>query len=196
MKLFLTSLPLGKVGRSDVDHTVAHRTVMGVFESGMGPNPRSQFGVLFRIEPEFARILVQSQHPPLPSQIEALGGQTKAWEAAEIPASERVRYRIDIAALRRTGKAEKRIPASDIGTWWIGVARQHGLELEGAVNDHVIGLRDARRASVALAQPRLRIARISGIARVIEPARLHRAITQGLGRSRAYGCGLLSVTYF
>jgi CRISPR system Cascade subunit CasE len=190
MRRYLTAFPLTKAGRALDDPSAAHRTVMGIFPSGLGPGSRATGRILYRVEPSFGRILVQSVIGPLATQVEALDLVVREEGTPELAEGVVVRYRIDAAAVERTKRAERRVPASELGTWWQPLAQRHGLDLIGPPGEHLLGVRDHQSGDK---QPRLRVASFSGTAMVNNVDLVDAAVCSGVGRSRSYGCGLLSV---
>lgn len=190
MTTHLTVFPLERSGAANRDHAAAHRTVMCLFAENLGDSPRSNSSTLFRVESDFGRILVQSTLAPERDQVDVLGLQVRECETTDFPTGTRVRYRIDVAAVRRTGRQERRVPAAEVGQWWQDLARRNGLQLEGPAAEHLLGIDD--RTSTG-SQPHMRVARLSGTAIVADADALTHAMRHGVGRAKSYGCGLLSV---
>lgn len=189
MNVFWSTIPLAKARRARSDHLSAHRTVMGLFPP-LGESPRAEAGVLFRVEPAFSRLLIQSSTPPSEDQLDRLGGECKTVDVAEVAHSGRtIRYRVDVAAVRRRGRTERRLTTEEIPEWWEELAGKSGLALHGDPLSHLQGVTER---SAKGPQPHLRVAQLDGVAEVSEPDELLRSLTGGIGRARSYGCGLLT----
>ncbi|MEZ5323157.1 MAG: type I-E CRISPR-associated protein Cas6/Cse3/CasE [Microthrixaceae bacterium] len=189
MKVFLSTVPLARAGRSRSHHQVAHRTVMGLFPP-LGDHARSEAAVLFRIEPAFSRILVQSTTPPSDHQLASLKGEVRTADLGLITAARVIQYRIDVAAVERTGRTERRLSSAAIPAWWAVLAERSGLEIQEPFEAHLMGTTE-RRAKAG-PQPQLRLASLAGTARITDSERALHVLVHGIGRAKAYGCGLLS----
>lgn len=214
---WLTRLVLNPAHRQthyDLGNAAAlHRRVMTLVPDQLGNQPRAQAGVLFRIEPDTPHhttgapkapvILVQTQVPPDTSRLP--GGyatQTLTRNMQPMLTALRpglpVRYRLLGNAVRRCG------PNSTVGKWK-QVIPLHGAEADQwwAERSHTSGLTlltttSEKAASVSTRHDdTTRINRSAvlyeGTATVRDPGALRTALLQGIGRSKSYGCGLLSL---
>ena len=188
MNVILTAFPLSKMPNTARNHTTLHKAVMGLFPP-LGDNPRAEAGVLFRVETEHGRVLIQSTAVPSPQQLTEVGAPSKSISIGTLAEGTEFNYRIDVAAVRRIRKVERRLSSSEIPDWWADLAGRHGFELLGDSSGHLISTEDRTSSS---AQPHLRVATLEGIGRVTHPDSFHAAQVNGVGRAKAYGCGLLS----
>ena len=186
--------PLNKHARRDIASPYEmHRSVCRLFDS-----QARHASSLWRWEPEpdhGAVALVQSQGDPDIERMEP------GWGTLEGPIRidrhlERltdgllVEYRIVVNAVfieRATGK-RKAVPRSQMADWWVEKAeRCAGMK---AAADSLAFLRDSAPIK---GRGELVTARLDGIAEVCDADLLRHAILKGVGRARAFGCGLLTV---
>ncbi|MFF0446702.1 type I-E CRISPR-associated protein Cas6/Cse3/CasE [Streptomyces sp. NPDC004609] len=194
------------------DAAALHRRVMRLVPDGLGDAPRARAGVLFRIEPDSSAtadgpsapmVLVQTQvHPdtgrlPVGYVTRARTRDMGAMLGALRPGLP-VRYRILGNAVRRcgpnstAGKWKQVIPlhGAEADQWWADRAGTSGLDL--------LTTRSEKAAAVSTRHDRAaRINRAAvlfeGTATVRDPEALRSALLLGIGRSKSYGCGLLSL---
>lgn len=161
-----------------------HRLVMRGFPGSPSKTPRADWNILYRIDGRF--ILVQSDIAP--NWGEAL--PTEAWETRKydvgIAPGERYRFRMTVNPV--TQREGKRTPIT-VESWL--ERRDIGAELS-VQSTHYHTIRDysgsqSRHPIVVEA------CTVEGLLTVADCSRLEQVIRSGLGRSRAYGCGLLSV---
>ena len=182
-------LYLSRFTRPD-GHGSLHRYVMAGFPDDLGPDPRKQAGVLFRVDNE--SILVQSvEKPKWPKAYEA---QVKLeFKPSLLKVGERYRFRLglnSVAQSNRDGRCRRYpVPAVD----WLA-AREDRLGATFEVrqvrvqkhHDHV------RREHYARSFP-IEVSVVDGYLTVTHSQRLADAMVNGIGREKAYGCGLLSL---
>lgn len=91
----------------------------------------------------------------------------------------------------KRGKVVPHVTPEQQLAWLDGVAERHGFRvLQGAVT---------RRRDLSFTKSRggprvtLRTAQFDGSLQVTDPEELRRTLAQGIGRGRAYGCGLLTL---
>jgi CRISPR system Cascade subunit CasE len=171
-------------------HGSLHRYVMAGFPGDLGPDPRKQAGALFRVDGK--SILVQSvEKPKWPKAYEA---QVKLeFKPSLLKVGERYRFRLGInsvAQSNRDGRCRRYpVPAVD----WLS-AREDRLGATFEVrqvrvqkhHDHV------RREHYARSFP-IEVSVVDGYLTVTHSQRLADAMVNGIGREKAYGCGLLSL---
>ncbi|MER5631824.1 type I-E CRISPR-associated protein Cas6/Cse3/CasE [Streptomyces nitrosporeus] len=187
-----------------------HRRVMSLFPSDAGPDPRARFGVLFRTEdtPAGPHLLIQSAHEPDPSRLPDGYGTTLTRPLDALIAAIRpgltVRYRCAASPVRKPGATTRAlhnlppvIPLTGAAAdeWWLRQADQSGLKPLTHHSRPLDAARGERRPAGALAQ-RIRHARtqFNGTAAIIDTDLLKAAVLNGIGRGKAYGCGLLSIS--
>ena len=104
-----------------------------------------------------------------------------------------IRYRIVISPtkdIRINGRNHKRrisIPRAEIPEWWGHKAEAAGLRLTD------LGEPAIAMGSATLKRGKIPVVRIDGQAQIENPDRLRESILTGIGRGKAYGCGLLTV---
>ena len=182
-------LYLSRFARPDGDVSL-HRYVMSGYPKDLGPDPRKQAGVLFRVDNK--SILVQStMKPKWPKSYEA---QVKLeFKADLLNVGERYRFRFglnSVAQSNRDGRCRRYpVPPSQ----WLA-ARKEMLgatfdirKVESMVlHDHV------KREHYTRSFP-IEVSVIDGYLTVTDSRRLAQAMVNGIGREKAYGCGLLSL---
>lgn len=191
MKAVWSVVPLAKTGRSRSDFRCAHTTVMGLFPP-LSDEPRALARVLFRVEPEFSRLLIQSSVPASLPQLETLAGGSRTVDLAKLTRQDYVRYRLDFHAVARHGRRERPLNREEAVVRWESLSEQRGLQLVGLAEDDLLRCED-RKTRTRSGPDRLRVASFSGIARVADPTALLVSLQSGVGRAKSYGCGLLTV---
>ncbi|MET9796262.1 type I-E CRISPR-associated protein Cas6/Cse3/CasE [Nocardiopsis alba] len=193
--------------RRDLGSAVGmHHRLMSLFPDGAGQNARQTFGVLFRVEdtPRGPQILLQSNTEPELSRLPMHYGANQTKELSPLldalEAGRYVRYRIAANAVRRPGHTTKAkndvnsvVPllGKEAEEWWIRQAEASGLTI------HRLGSQtlDAARGERKEGQHKIRHARtlFEGTARITDACLLRERTITGIGRGKAYGCGLLSL---
>ena len=182
-------LYLSRFARPDGDVSL-HRYVMSGYPKDLGPDPRKQAGALFRVDG--GSILVQSVEKP--KWPKAYGAEVKLeFKAGLLKVGERYRFRLglnSVAQSNRDGRCRRYpVPASQ----WLA-AREERLGATFEVrqvrvqkhHDHV------RREHYTRSFP-IEVSVVDGYLTVTHADRLAQAMVNGIGREKAYGCGLLSL---
>lgn len=187
-----------------------------------GDEPGRERDFVFRVDRRDGRpeVLAYAPRPPVSADLwdvtskpfapDLRHGDRLRFRVRINPVVQRQRRRIDIVydALRRAreltasefGDAVKELPDRLIlaqkhgATWFADRAPGLGLELEGAVT--VADYRNERlhkRSGGRNAEFRLSSLDLSGYARVLDPEAVRRALARGVGRGKAYGCGMLLI---
>ncbi|MEV6013464.1 type I-E CRISPR-associated protein Cas6/Cse3/CasE [Streptomyces sp. NPDC051976] len=202
-----------------------HRTVMNLVPDGLGPDPRAQAGVLFRLETDTVGapvVLVQTRMPPTPDRLpegyaDAAVRPMDALLNALRPGL-LLRYRIAANAVRRcgpqstAGRWKQAIPlrGPEADQWWIERATPAGLAPRTVLSraaDNASTWHTPRPTDTASSAPPAQpaptnqggrridraVTLFEGTAAVIDPEALANALMNGIGRSKSYGCGLLSL---
>ncbi|PWI05757.1 type I-E CRISPR-associated protein Cas6/Cse3/CasE [Streptomyces sp. NWU339] len=214
MTVWLTRIipdPRSREARRDTAGAVdLHRRLMSLFPSDAGPQARAHFNVLFRTEdtPTGPHILMQSTHQPDPTRLpDGYGSHlTRPLDALldALRPGLTIHYRCVANAVRKPGATTRTaynlpavVPLSGAAAdeWWLRQADTCGLKplaLHSQPLDAAQGLRGTRNSG---AQHRVRHARtrFDGTAAIIDPDQLRTKITEGIGRGKAYGCGLLTI---
>ncbi|MDO4762324.1 MAG: type I-E CRISPR-associated protein Cas6/Cse3/CasE [Corynebacterium sp.] len=194
------------------DPEFRHRAVMGLFPHFDGENVRSQSNILFRYEfvpgqpPYF---LVQSDVPVVAPDLEGRI-QTKQIEIGDYAAGEPVAFRLSLNTVTRhevdnaAGKKVSKVvpvplapinvesglnPAEEFAA---GRLQQALVDIEFLnLNRHVLGVN--RRGRLPQGSKVVQVDTFDGVGFVNDPVELEKMLRHGLGRSKAYGCGLLTV---
>lgn len=193
-----------------MDGHAVHRDLMRLAAHDLGDQPRKTAGLLWRAEETHAglRILAQLTSPPrLDALADDFALQTQQRALAplldNLHAGSKVRYRIAANATKRHGNTAKpgkkgklaNLHGSQAELWWLRRATQaglHPLHVTSAPLPDVLGplTRDSKDDPHTV---RHGVTRFEGIGVVTDPDRLRIAVTDGIGRARTYGCGLLSL---
>jgi CRISPR system Cascade subunit CasE len=183
-----------------------HYRVMKLFPDNLGDQARQQLGILFRAEetPQGSYVLVQSRTRPDLTALPPHYAQADSRPLTPLLDALRpglpVRYRIDASAIRKPRKTTQELyglkpivaltgPAAV--EWWKNQAEQAGLKLDTV---HATRL-DAATGIKAQGKQRIHNARtrFEGNALISDPEPLRQRVEEGIGRGKAYGCGLLSI---
>ncbi|MFJ2565730.1 type I-E CRISPR-associated protein Cas6/Cse3/CasE [Streptomyces sp. NPDC087568] len=207
----ITPHPASRDARRDLADTVAlHRRLMSLFPDNAGPDARAALGVLHRIDdaPTGPYVLLQSRHQPDLARLPQHYGQAVTRELNPLLAALRsgahIHFRCTASPVRKPGattRALYNLPAvvplhgAHANEWWQRQADTAGLKvltLNAQPLDSATGIRGQRGSSD---QQRVRHARtrFDGTAVIIDPDLLRTKITEGIGRGKAYGCGLLTI---
>lgn len=208
MTAWLTRIVLD-TRRQDVRHDLRdavalHQRVMQLVPDQYPGRPRQAAGVLFRFEDDRVRpsLLVQTRVRPVPSRLPVWYGHVQSKDLGPLLAALRpgvaMNYRIVANTSKRLGRTSdhpgRMVPlrGPDAEQWWMRRAAACGLSLRSAnttpVND-MCGSKAGQLVRHAATQ-------FDGIMVVTDPDVLRSAILAGIGRGKAYGCGLLSVAPF
>jgi CRISPR system Cascade subunit CasE len=187
-----------------------HRRLMSLFPDDVGPDARARLGVLFRTEdtPAGTHVLLQSTHQPDPARLPPAYGTALARPLDPLLDALRagltVRYRCVASAVRKPGATTRelyQLPAvvalrgAAADEWWFRQAQAAGLKPLQVHSQPLDAIQGKRGPHGPAAEQHIRHARtqFDGTAAVIDPALLRAKITEGIGRGKAYGCGLLSI---
>ncbi|WP_166787002.1 type I-E CRISPR-associated protein Cas6/Cse3/CasE [Cryobacterium sinapicolor] len=180
--------------KSWTDHGELHRLVMGLFQSANLPGEtnekRATSNILFRVDEASTGkvLLVRSDIAPtnLPR-----GAQTKAVPQQVLEAGEAIRFRLTANAIRRSRPVTPDVkrgvgisPVENVAEWVTN-------KLAGAVED--VTLFSHNRSVVTSGKSALQLDIVDGYGLVHDPEVLQQLLKTGVGRSKAFGCGLLTV---
>ena len=198
--------PRNSEARRDLRDVVdLHRRVMKLMPDNIGEQPRQRIGVLFRLDQTNVgtTIFVQSRCQPDLSRLPAGYGAAEVRDAAPMLKALKtgllVHYRLAANASKRQavfvnpGRPGPVIPlyGEAAEQWWQQRADGHGLHI---VSSRIQTLNPARgRADQSSKHIRHSLTRFDGIATIADAVRVREAIENGIGRGKAYGCGLLSL---
>lgn len=211
MNLWLTRIlpdPRNRDARTDAGSAVEmHHRLMALFPDDVpSTEARRELGILFRVEPAPTghQILLQSTHQPNLTHLPPGYGHAQTKNLTPLLAALRcdltVRYRIAANPIRKPGHTTRElynlrsvVPLTGRAAeeWWLRQAEAAGLK---AMTVHAVAL-DAARGSRRQDGHRVKHARtqFDGTAIVTDPDLLRARIVEGIGKGKAYGCGLLSL---
>jgi len=202
-KLFLTAVPvthpaIRRICKDPRDRVALHRAVMNLFPRDL-PGPADQrrhtSNILFRLDNPptgTPRLLVQATIP--------LTGTTELPTRDLMPlmsaltTGSHIQFRVVLNPVKAAGKDQrwKRTPIVNTLDDPDAIT-QFGLDQLTRAGLESITLTDLPRTDLVRAKTALWTAQYDGHAFVANPDWLRDAIRTGIGRSKAYGCGLLSI---
>jgi CRISPR system Cascade subunit CasE len=170
---------------NDVD--IVHKAIMSLYDRRL-PGPQQQrratSEILYRIDTEHDRILLQSAIP-LARNDHGIRTTDLSGLLDRLHDGQHVAIRLDINAVRCQARTGKRlpIPIEDVSEWL-----EQKLEPALVNLDTQVAITVRRASGVPV-----HIAHVAGVATVNQSDELKRLIYDGIGRAKAYGCGLISV---
>ncbi len=197
--------------RSDLrSATEMHRSIMAAFPNANGGAnaARARMGILFRVndDPEEITVLVQSQEPPCWENLARRAPSGYLLEPARIGPLDQLldrvahgttwRFRLLANATTAHGNQHHAvINEQDLVAWLTRRAEALGAHLATTTGAPTFTVQDAGAARGRRGPSRVvvRQTAFEGTLRVADPAALRQAVINGVGRARAYGCGLLSL---
>jgi CRISPR system Cascade subunit CasE len=178
-----------------------HRTIMQAFPDEQRKNPRADWNVLFRQEPDTNIILVQStaQEEPDWSQLPAgyltdYHSKPFKLQASQFQPNQIFQFRLKANPSKRnkeTGKIMGLFFQPDQINWLERQAKHHGFDLQGVnviPTPNVFGKKSKEGSPI-----KIFTVLYQGILQVKDSSLFFETIQQGVGRGRSYGCGLLSI---
>ena len=211
MNLWLTRIlpdPRNRDARKDIAGAVdMHHRLMALFPDDVpSTEARRELGVLFRVEtaPTGPQVLLQSTHQPdltlLPAGYGAAQTKTLSPLLDALRTDLTVRYRIVANPIRKPGRTTRElynlssvVPLTGHAAeeWWLRQAEASGLK---AITVQAVPL-DAARGTRRQDAQRIKHARtqFDGTAIITDPDHLRTRLVDGIGKGKAYGCGLLSI---
>ena len=189
--------------RKDLRDIVSlHHTVMKLFPDGIGNQARRQAGVLFRLDETATgwHLLVQARIEPDPAR---LPEGYRSFELRKLQPlldvlrpGMTVHYRLAGNASKRRADAgdRKRGPVvplngAEIDNWWTRRAQAAGLTVIAGRSETLDSVSGESRTG----KVRHAITRFDGVAVVTDADAVREAIVTGIGRGKAFGCGMLSL---
>lgn len=215
MKLWLTRLNPDARSRHVIadltDVRRLHQRIMSLFPDGHGTTPRASMGVLYRVEHDNTgglRILIQSHLAPNGERLPDGYGELASpiilkGLLGTLNHGTQVTYRITANPTKRAfgndpnnprGRLKKGDLVSLAGEkaeeWWTRRAEAAGLRLHSTTARPLPDLvsRSDRKQPLTI-----RSVQFDGTATITNPKAVREAVIDGIGRGRAYGCGLLSM---
>lgn len=187
-----------------------HQRMLQMFPDGIEGPARAAFGVLFRAEetPRGLQILLQSHEAPDPSRLpDAYGNvETRSLDGmlSNLRKGAIVNYRCVASPVRKPGAAAREayklppvvaLSGNAAIEWWERQSTAAGLE-PLHINAHPLAtVRGSRGHKDPAAKQRVQHSRtqFDGTARVLDADLLREKLAAGIGRGKAYGCGLLTL---
>ncbi|MCX4690701.1 type I-E CRISPR-associated protein Cas6/Cse3/CasE [Kitasatospora purpeofusca] len=185
-----------------------HHRVMSLFPDDVADTTaRQDLGVLFRTETASDgghRILLQSSLPPDLNRLPPDYGPGTTKSLAPLLDAVRpglaVRYRIAANPIRKPGRTTRElynlsavVPLRGAAAdgWWTRQAENAGLQVTTLHSTPLDAARGARRSD----QRPIKHDRVlfEGTAVITDADRLRSRLSDGIGKGKAYGCGLLSI---
>jgi CRISPR system Cascade subunit CasE len=197
----LTLVPLNHPNLSKIptwsNRKAVHQAVMSFFPDNLAGDPkarRATAGVLHRHDTPAngpARLLIQHTTAMRADILDAPGLQHANLESllTNIHAGDHVRFRVVLNAVRSQTKTKKRIPVTeeeDLVAWGLQRLATAGLEQIVLSDQPTTALSTTGGAALWSAQ-------YDGQALVTNQVATEHAVRNGIGRAKAYGCGLLSL---
>jgi|tagenome__1003787_1003787.scaffolds.fasta_scaffold20969927_3 CRISPR system Cascade subunit CasE len=191
--LHLTSVPYShpalrnRIRRWD-DQEQVHQAVMSLFRPDLPGDQRARRAgsdILYRLDDERQRLLVQATTTPQRTdhgiRLTTLDGLLD-----RLAKGQRVRFTADLNAVRCQARTGRRlpVPAHELAEW---VLERLTPALDKAE------LLDAPVQTRYRGRVPLVVARVTGTATITDRDALAQKLRVGVGRGRAYGCGLLTV---
>lgn len=206
--MYLSKLVLNERDRTvqrDLSNAHAlHQRIMQAFPDEQRDQPRADWHVLFRQEPDSSTVLVQSGIEPnwnhLPPNYLSdrmgmpLGVKPFDLEPSQLELGRVFQFRLKANPSKRDKQSRKLIGMfhqTDQLAWLERQAEQHGfklLEVSVIPTPNVFGIKGKGEAPI-----RILTVMYQGILQITNSALFIQALQQGIGRGRSYGCGLLSI---
>jgi CRISPR system Cascade subunit CasE len=177
-----------------------HQRIMQAFPDEQRTNPRADWNILYRHEPDSDVILVQSdlepdwesfpegyliQHPSKPVNL----------TASQLAAGRLFQFRLKANPSKRDKQTRKTIGMfrqTDQLAWLERQASQHGFTISNVdivPTPNIFGVKAKGTSPI-----RIQTAIFQGVLQITQPEPFIQAMHQGIGRGRSYGCGLLSIS--
>ena len=192
--------PRSRRCRNDMrDPQAMHRTLMAMFPDAVAEQARQELGVLWRLEPaEEPTLLVQSKEMPdlslLPDGYHSARTKNIDRHLSSVGTGRIVRYRATVNPVRSSRSGGKNtqtvVPFNDQPDWWRGRAERSGLSL---LDSPVLVSQPANSLNRSGHRVPIYMIRVDGVAEVGDADTLRSAIESGIGRAKAWGCGLLTI---
>lgn len=185
-----------------------HRSIMHAFPD-IEPLPdaeqkrvRADWQILFRLEPDSNILLVQSELEPdwvkLPlTYFSQQHCKPFDPEMSQFPVDRLLQFRLKANPSKRdkeTGKTVGLYYQPDQEAWFGRQAAQHGFSVEGLDIIPAANLCGAKAKGQS--QIKIHTALFQGVLKVQDPTLFVKAVRQGIGKGKSYGCGLLSLQRF
>ncbi|GGY13224.1 type I-E CRISPR-associated protein Cas6/Cse3/CasE [Streptomyces xanthochromogenes] len=204
-------------GRDLTNAQLLHSRVLSLVPDQLGNDTRQAAGILFRLERgHHAHTLLIQSNAPLDLDTLPVGYATATDERTLTPlltwcqTEGHLRYRIDASPTRSLATPERRddgrrkrgrlvpLHGDDAVDWWIRKASTAGLTLNSTTlhatsQPDIVGWKSEPETPHQRSRFGKELTRFEGTATIHDPDALRTAITLGIGRSKTYGAGLLSI---
>lgn len=215
--MYLSRIALDPSRRNTARALVSPQVLHGAVEASF-PNDPSMHRLrsLWRIDHLSDRcylLVLSSQQPDLSSVAEQFGyncdvprWETKSYAThiSQLQTGEVFRFRLRANPVRSSfaekdersgrGKVFAHVTAEQQKDWLLGRAPEHGFALDidkfDVVHSEWLSF---RKAGARGSEVSLRVAEFEGLLTITNVEQFRAMLTQGLGRAKAYGCGLLTV---
>jgi CRISPR system Cascade subunit CasE len=167
------------------DAEALHKRVMSLVPDGLGEQARAKAGVLYRYDETGAVDAAR-----LPDQYGSLAVRDLSPLLDRLQPDMAVQYRIVANTTKRLGRTSERagklvaLRDAEADQWW----KASGLILRTLISTSLPDIRGKGPGGVRHAATRF-----DGMAVVKDPDLVRQAVLGGIGRGKAYGCGLLSL---
>lgn len=172
-----------------IESRLTHRDVMRAFPQGEGSSVRAGWKILYRVDGD--NTLVQSAIEPFWDNLLGAGYRVKDLEFPVIESGTQMTFRLAFNPVKRIKQSDKKNGALAVvnPTLWL----KSREEFIGATFDVSSIRREHESERSGSHKVTIHRAVADGILTVVDGERLRNAVVSGVGRARAYGCGLLSV---
>jgi CRISPR system Cascade subunit CasE len=179
-----------------------HQRIMQGFPDESVDNPRQQWHILYRQEPDSLIILVQSAIEPDWSRLPIdylLSSDFKQlnWDAKQFSIGNLYQFRLKANPSKRDKETRKTIGMfrrEDQIAWLERKSAQHGFQTTGI---DVIPVPKTYGTKAKGTKPiQIHSVIFQGILQVTDSSSFVQCLREGIGRGRSYGCGLLSIAKF
>ncbi|SDU78619.1 CRISPR system Cascade subunit CasE [Arcanobacterium phocae] len=202
-------------GWDETDPQFRHRAVMALFDTIESDQPRENAAILFRADylaGQAPFFLVQSKIPPTHAPTGTLTVERKL---EVLPTATPVRLRLSVNAIRRktttdgtsltkpkiiaapipfdfSPKASEKSQNHETMTPWLRNKLKKALG-DVTITNHQRELLGVDRNGKSTGSMIVQVDTVDAIATVVDGTELNSLILHGVGRAKAYGCGLLTV---
>jgi CRISPR system Cascade subunit CasE len=161
---------------------IDHRLIMRGFPFSE-ENPRQAFNVLFRIEPDGVALVQSAVRPDWSNCLPLDNFQTREFELPSLNVGRQLRFRMAFNSIARfKGKEFSVDPIQWLERRNIGAT----LDVRSIECDTLYDSSSGNRIAIHRAI-------CDGVCTVTDTIALEKSIIHGVGRAKAYGCGLISV---
>ena len=183
------------------DRNLMHKRVMSMFGHSASDTFRRDANILWRVDDDvdgmflFVTSTLGPDHARLPETWGTLWGRYNYSDYLQrISDGDRVHFEIAANPTRvkttPRGKTREPLTGEDATNWWTRRAEQAGLRVEeSATRENPLDSIARFDSTFALATTEFH-----GVGTVTDAELLHRATVEGIGRGKAYGLGMLTVS--